>query len=131
MMALRLVASRADPVDIEPLSSVLEETRTEAFRTLPPAVLDESHAPDFAVLTRFTDARMLRGKIVAAEDGWRWHFVLDTKVRHEGTAGLAPSYEFAKLELRQALAGFQVAVRVRTDDSSLSIPPLPDTDGPE
>jgi hypothetical protein len=121
-MALRLAYSSAEPIVPEPISSLLEETQSETFRALPPAVLDESHAPDFAVLTRFTGPRMLRGKIVRATEGWRWHFVLDTVVRHEGTAGVAESYERAKSDLTQALAGFQVRLQLRTDDVSLHEP---------
>src|SRR3954447_24060591 len=117
-MSLRLAASRAEETYPESLSSVLDETRSDNFRPLPPAVLDESHAPDFAVLTRFTAARMLRGKIVRSEDDWSWHFVLDTEVRHDGTVGAASSYELAKLDLREALAGFHVTLRLRADDTS-------------
>jgi hypothetical protein len=121
-MGLRLAASRSEDSYPEPLSAVLEETRSEGFRTLSPAVLDETHAPDFSVLTRFTGSRMLRGKIVRSEDGWRWHFVLDTEARHEGTEGLAPSYELAKRELCDALAAFHVALHIRCDGASLPIP---------
>jgi hypothetical protein len=95
--------------------SVLDEVHSEEFRNLPPAILDESRSPELAVLTRFARTAMLRGTIEAKDERWVWHFVLDTSARHEGSAGIATSYEAARTQMWEELAKFNVQVMVRRD----------------
>jgi hypothetical protein len=99
------------------MQSLREEVESEAFRGLPQASLDESLAPELAVLTRFTAGRMLRGKIERDGERWVWHFVLDTQCPHDGVAGIATSYELARMQMNESLRSFHVSILPRTDQT--------------
>lgn len=92
----------------------IHEFDTAAFRNLPPATLDESRAPELAVLSRFTEGRMLRGRIERQGDQFSWHFVLDTAAVHVGK-GQEPSYELARARLCAALRAHNVTLTSRRD----------------
>jgi hypothetical protein len=79
-----------------------------------PAILDETGAPEVAVLTRISGSRMLRGKIEHRGTEWVWHFVLDSDPtdRRQGTAH---AYEVARESVLEALAALGVQVRFRQD----------------
>jgi hypothetical protein len=94
---------------------VFDETQSEEFRTLPPARLDETRAPEVAILTRFRGALLLRGKIERVHDHWDWHFVLDTTAPHAGTFGQASTYDLARMQLLRALADFHVRIEFWRD----------------
>jgi hypothetical protein len=98
-------------------ATITEEVQHESFRERPAAVLDESKAPDLAVLTRFSEKRMLRGSIKQARELWLWEFVLDTEAPHEGCQGVAASYEEARAQLAANLAQFNVALECRSTPS--------------
>ena len=91
-----------------------DEISSEVYQALPPAELDESRAPDYAILTRFTGSHMLRGRIEHAGERWAWHFVLDTDTPHEGCAGVADSYDVARLQMLNKLRSFHVRVSLRS-----------------
>lgn len=86
-----------------------------------PAILDESRAPLEAVVTRFGDSGMLRGKIQQVGQQWVWHFVLDSLAGSGAANGSAHSYEAARDELTSSLARAQVQLKRRT--LSPALPP--------
>ena len=100
---------------VEAMGTALEaEIESVGFRSLPPACLDETLAPEQAVLTRFVGSRMMRGKIARTGERWTWHFVLDTETPHEGCGGEAADYEHARAALLERLSILHVAVVSRT-----------------
>lgn len=79
-----------------------------------PATLDETGAPELAVLTRISGSRMLRGKIEHAGTEWVWHFVLDTNPV-DSRRGSAAAYDEARQRLLESLSALGVQVRFRRD----------------
>jgi hypothetical protein len=99
--------------DLRMSEPAADEVRAETTEGQVSAVLDESKAPAVAVLTRFSEGRMLYGKIEHVDGQWAWHFVLDSAEPHEMREGTAASYEAACEDLGASLGLLQVQLHRR------------------